>query len=115
MADSDPRIPGNMKLNVRENINAGSAQTLYFGTHPQHNLSISLLKNSETVTLDVTTDAKLSDGSKLTALSNSTINWNPVSTGTNDYFSGDSKLITGVKLVSATASNVQLSLTQIED
>ena len=114
MADSTPRIPGNMKLTVRDVIDTGSAITTYYGTYPQHRLAIAVDKKGEEATISVTTDVELNTGAKITDLSTSSITWNEVSaSNTTNYFAGDSHLISGVKVESIESSNLQVTLTQV--
>ena len=112
MANSDVRIPGNMKLSIKDKQAVGSAAVVYFGTHPQHRAAISVDKAGDTVKVDTKDD----DGVKLTTLADADINWNNVSaSNTTNYFSGDSYLITGVRLTSANMSGVTTSITQVNE
>lgn len=115
MAEEDLRIPGNMKLSVRNSIPATSAITRYIGTDPSHKTAVHVDKNGELAKVSLTTDVINSDGTKLTALSASTILWNEVSaSGSTNYFAGNDNLISGVKIekLASGTSAIEYSITQ---
>lgn len=119
MSIQTPLVPGNMKLNVREVIDDGSGPvTRFYATYPQHRLAINIDKLGESAKVEVTTDGLLNDGSKLVeaSLSGSSISWVEVSaSGTDNYFAGDSHLITGIKVTALVASQVQVTLSQVNE
>ena len=115
MAKEDTKIPGNMDVNERDNVPA-SATPVLIGTNPAKSTAIAVDKNSQTAKVEVTTDAKNPDGTKLQTggLSASTIIWNEVSaSGSTNYFAGPQTLISGVRITGNTGTSaIQYSVTQ---
>lgn len=114
---NEPKIPGNLKLNIRTEMPTGSAQVLYLGSHPQHRLAIHVEKRGEAVKVETTTDTKLATGAKITDLSEATISWAEVSASNIiNYFAGNNFLITGTKITSNPVTNEpRISLTQVNE
>ncbi len=112
-----PKGIDNMVTNVRDSIGAlSSAVTHHIPTDPGVPTAVHVHTNNSEMSVWTTTDAQKSDGTRLTDLEDSGVLWNNVSTsGTADYFAGDSKLITGVKisgLSQSASSGITYSVTQ---
>jgi len=98
-------IPKNRKREVRETINAAFADDIFILVDPSKNTKIQLLKNSEEVAVQASSDSKLVDGTQITeanVIANkanilfSTVDAN----STTDYYASDK----GVTILKITPS-----------
>jgi len=108
----DPKGLSGFDTNDRGNISA--AEVKIIACDPAKKTAIALNKNSHNAKVEVTTDARLSNGtSRITDLEEANILWNEVSaSNTTNYFAGDSSLLTGVRLTDINGPAKQYSVTQ---
>ncbi len=115
-----PKIPGNMKTNTRANIpvSGGSQNQVVIATAPEFATAIMVASNLlATKKVELTSDARLSTGLPIDDMEDSGVLWAEVAGSANTtYFSGDQKLITGVRITSLNAvSAIEYSVTQVKD
>jgi len=113
------KIPGNVD-SIRGVILAaatGDAGDVVIGLDPNRRATIHVTKPTSGGSVFLTNTTFKLDGSRISDVDDADILWNEVSTGTDPYWTGDEKGLTGIKIVSAvspTTTDINYSVTQIK-
>ena len=111
-----PKNQGPVEQITKFTIGAASAATVHIATWGRKNTVINIDKNGESVTTPATVDRRKVDGSIITDIEDAEMVYSEVDSGTDDYFAGGNKGITGFEIQKiGTSSAVHVSITQYND
>ena len=117
---TDMSVPGNVEA-VRHDLaidSAGDAGDLFFGLNPRKHTSIHVQKPTDGGKVFLTNSAIKLDGSgRIITPDDADIIWRERSTGTDEFFAGDEKGLTGMKYesdIDPTTVLVKISILQMQ-
>ena len=115
---TDFKVPSNVEA-VRHDIAVGAigiVGDVFFGLNPRKNTSIHVQKPTDGAKVFLTNSAMKLEGGRITSPNDPSIIWREKSTGTDEFFAGDEKGLTGMKVeaeVDPTTVLIKISVLQM--